>query len=69
MKCYICGNVANRRLSPDMDMQGIPLCQDADCRQILTLVMFTIDDPVKAEKKLNKIRKDKHLKNNNPWRP
>lgn len=69
MNCYICGNVATKRLSPDMDMQGIPLCQDADCRQILTLVMFTIDDPVKAEKRLNKIRKDKHLKNKNPWKP
>lgn len=70
MNCYICGNEATKSLSPDMDIQGIPLCEKVDCVQLLQLVLFThADNEAVAEKRLAKLRKKKHLENNNEWRP
>lgn len=53
-----------------MDIQGIPLCEKVDCAQLLQLILFThADNEAVAEKRLAKLRKKKHLENNNKWRP
>ena len=67
MNCYICGNTATRRLTPDMDIHGLSLCDSKDCQQLLLLGMWT--DTEKSEKFLDRIRKRKHKENNNPWKP
>jgi hypothetical protein len=70
MNCYICGNEATKRLTPDMDIKGMPMCDNIDCKQLLQLVLFTYeDDENVAEKRLQKLRKKKHLENNNEWKP
>ena len=70
MNCYICGNEATKRMTPDMDIQGMPMCDSIDCKQLLQLVLFTYEEnEAIAEKRLTKLRKKKHLENNNPWRP
>jgi hypothetical protein len=67
MNCFICGNVANKTLSPDMDIFGIPLCSDGDCAQLLALILLSETDENKVQKRLLKIRKDRHKKAGNPW--
>jgi hypothetical protein len=67
MNCYMCGCIASKRISPDLDIFGIPLCQDNDCAQLLALVLMTEMDESKVKKRLDKMRKDRHKKAGNPW--
>ena len=30
-KCHVCGKPATRRISPDLDIAGIPLCDSQEC--------------------------------------
>ena len=41
MSCYICGNKAVKRMTPDLDIKGIELCDDKSCHQLLMLVLYT----------------------------
>ncbi len=67
-KCFMCGNPATKRMSPDMDMFGIPLCIDADCQQLLTFALLSDEGEKKIEATITRLRKARHKKTNNPWK-
>ena len=66
MNCYICGNAATKRMTPDLDIKGIELCEDRNCHQLLTLAIYTDGDTPNIERRIQKIRKNKHRERGNP---
>lgn len=41
--CYMCGAPSTKRLTPDLDIQGIPLCADAVCGDRVKLFVLQPD--------------------------
>lgn len=65
MNCYICGNAATKRLTPDLDAEGVTLCDDKSCHQLLMLAIYTDGDIPNIERRIQKIRKNKHRERGN----
>lgn len=63
MNCYMCGNPATRRVTSDLDIEGIPLCNGNTCKMLLDVELMTADDGVM--KRLDQHRKHLHKENGN----
>jgi hypothetical protein len=68
-KCFMCGNRATKRMSPDMDIYGIPLCIDSDCSQLLAFALLSDEEEDKIEATITRFRKLRHKQANNIWKP
>lgn len=38
--CRVCGKPATRRLSPDLDIDGVPVCDDETCLMAVWVELF-----------------------------
>jgi hypothetical protein len=51
MKCHVCNKPATHRLTPDLDIKGIPWCGDKECRDKINLeLMIRIYESTEAHK-------------------
>lgn len=67
MTCYMCGSPATRRVTPDLDIDGIPLCDTNECKMLLDVELMMPDDGAmkrveQHRKRLHKARGNKHTK-------
>lgn len=62
--CFMCGNAATHRLSPDLDIKGIALCDSLPCKHAIHL--FLMDDNP-AYDLLDRWRKRLHKDANNKY--
>jgi hypothetical protein len=71
MNCYMCGSPATRRMTPDLDISGIPLCAEEHCYAGLVVVFWA--NPTGDDARLNKVllreRKKLHKEAGNKFRP
>lgn len=68
--CHMCGSTATKRLTPDLDIRGIPLCDDKKCRDTVDFyfAMAAMNEP-KAEQKHQRQRKAMHKAKGNKFVP
>lgn len=62
MTCYMCGSPATRRFTLDLDIEGVRLCDKADCHAAITLFFLGPDED---EKLLLKWRRSLHKSRGN----
>ena len=39
VRCYMCGEPCTGRLTPDIDIPGIPLCDARQCKDAITMLV------------------------------
>ena len=40
MKCHVCNNESTRRLTPDLDIKGIPVCDSEECERKIRIELM-----------------------------
>jgi hypothetical protein len=65
VRCYMCGEPCTGRLTNDLDIPGIPLCDASRCKGIIVMML---SDPA-GETWLERERKRLHMENGNKYTP
>lgn len=67
--CYMCGRPSTKRLKPDLDMAGIPLCDTDACKDLMMAYLMMPDLEMNQGMlyDLERNRKKMHKEAGNPY--